>query len=140
MAVRIHGPETGTGLGFTVATAYTGLDSYADILAGGSITRLVGGDVVAYPGEVHLIRGSFDRRSRDLALRPAEMLVLGADALDPLRPPGERNIVDFAGWSLSDGDVNGDGRGDVVLGVIGGDGPDETRWEAGEVAVIYGRD
>ena len=135
-AVFLYGPEIGTQLGMTVATAFLNGDGSADILAGGGIQRIRGTDLVAYPGEVHVVLGSTSMASRDLAVYPPDLLILGADALDPLRASDEDNVVDLpdgrsrtAIWTATFGDC---GR------VPGGDGPDESRWEAGETAVVFG--
>jgi hypothetical protein len=64
----------------------------------------------------------------DLASRPPAATISGADAGD-LRsdlPP------------LISGDFNGDGVADVLLGARFGDGPDDTRKDAGEAYVIFG--
>jgi len=47
---------------------------------------------------------------------------------------------DQAGWSVaSAGDVNGDGFDDLIVGAPGGDGAGDTRADAGEAIVIFGK-
>ncbi len=45
---------------------------------------------------------------------------------------------DLLGTSLVMGDLNGDGKADLVMAAIGGDGPENSRQGAGNVYVVYG--
>jgi FG-GAP repeat len=60
------------------------------------------------------------------SLAEAGVIVYGSDAGDHL------------GEALASGDVDGDGRGDLVLVAPFGDGPDESRMDCGETYVIAG--
>ena len=52
-----------------------------------------------------------------------------------------RDTSDASGISVaSAGDVNGDGFDDLLIGAQGGDGPANSRPEAGESYVVFGRD
>ena len=64
----------------------------------------------------------------DLATGSGLLTVLAADEGD--LPTG--------GMSAAGGDFNGDGVGDILLGAPFGDGPGNSRLEAGEAYVIYG--
>ncbi len=55
------------------------------------------------------------------------LLVYGEDSVDRL------------GRSVAAGDLNGDGLADLAIGAAGGDGPDNSTEDAGEVYIIFGR-
>ena len=48
-------------------------------------------------------------------------------------------IGDRLGWAVQCADMDGDGYDDVILAANHSDGPDSTRFEAGEIYVFYGR-
>ncbi|MFQ5857166.1 MAG: hypothetical protein ACE5LU_16270 [Anaerolineae bacterium] len=78
-------------------------------------------------GGVHVIYGSTSLAgSRDLSATPADWIVHSADS------------VDNVGRQLRIGDVNGDGKPDLVIGVPRADGPANRRGDSGEVAVLFG--
>ena len=67
--------------------------------------------------------------SVDMASASPLLTVLAADPLD-----FQTGIS-----SLAAGDFNGDGIGDLLIGLSFGDGPDNSREDAGEAFVIFGR-
>ncbi len=85
-------------------------------------------------GEIHIVfgaesyAGAVDMAGTDGAL--PDVTIYGATAGDLL----------FTGQgNRADGDVNGDGIPDLVVGVHLGDGPGDTRTDAGEVYVFFGK-
>jgi uncharacterized protein (TIGR03437 family) len=81
-----------------------------------------------------------------MKLSGAVFLALGGPAIS-----GEKNTsqasslmlfgdreTDMLGSSLAMGDLNGDGRADLILAAIGGAGPEDSRQGAGNVYVLYG--
>ncbi len=77
-------------------------------------------------GAVYLILGSQALRGSFSATQLAALTINGADA------------GDGAGSSLTMGDLNNDGRADVIIGAPGADGPNNDRPGAGEVHVVFG--
>jgi len=66
-------------------------------------------------GDVDLAKGGFQR------------LLYGAEAGDEL------------GFSLAAGDIDGDGRDDIIAGSLLADGPDNAREDAGQAYVVLSR-
>jgi len=89
---------------------------------GGNEEFLVGTVYVFYGGALAPI---IDAGGTGSAPQP-DVVILGADD------------GDTAGETLAVGDFNGDTIADIAIGSPGGDGPAETRPNAGEVAVVFG--
>jgi hypothetical protein len=62
----------------------------------------------------------------DLASRGADITVYGSE------------VNDHLGGELATGDVDGDGRADLLMGVFYGDGPVGDRWHSGEISILFG--
>ncbi|MBI5490447.1 MAG: FG-GAP repeat protein [Deltaproteobacteria bacterium] len=122
--LRILASDDLLGSGISVATADIDGDTLADVVAGTPAPP-----AGAFNGAAWVVRAAgLSSGVRDLSVDPPDLLVLGAG-------PDDR-----AAWALSDGDITGDGRGDLVVAVPGGDGPEDDRPWAGEVAIILGWD
>jgi len=76
-------------------------------------------------GEVYILYGGNFHGERDLSTNPPEFEVFGADTGDGLN-------ASFVA------DLNGDGIDDLILSAFQGDGPNETREDAGEIYIFYG--
>lgn len=123
---RIVGATQRDLLGSGLATGELGGPEAVDLAIG---ARGYAGphDDRVWAGEVYVLFGSDGLVGmRDLATQPPDWLVYAADS------------VDDVGRYLSIGDVSGDGRPDLVIGAPGGDGPMNSREDAGEVAVLFG--
>lgn len=150
----VFGIDRGDQSGATVRGADVDRDGVGDVLIGAGLNRLsaqsdaVGGlngegsgggdgpgnvcDPVGLDceiGEAYILFGTRGARpaSIDLATPPPGFTVIyGVDRGDAW------------GEELYAGDFDGDGRGDVVVGALLGDGPNNTRQSAGDLALIRG--
>ena len=126
--VRFWGADVGDRLGTSVATGDMNGDGFADL-----ILEANGGDSIGNTkldaGEVYLVQGrSGPWTDTDLMSPPSGVARFwGADTNDRL------------GRSIASGDVNGDGFDDLVLGTADADSIGNTRGNAGEVSLWYGK-
>jgi hypothetical protein len=125
---RFWGADPVDLLGLTVASGDVNADGFDDLILGeerGDST----GNTRTDAGEVYLIYGkSAQWTDTDLFSPPSGVARFwGADPFDHL------------GTSVASGDVNGDGFDDLILGAQYGHSTGNTRYEAGEVYVIYGK-
>ncbi|MGE0131235.1 MAG: tandem-95 repeat protein [Blastocatellales bacterium] len=77
-------------------------------------------------GVVYLVPGSQSLKGAINVLQAAPLMLNGADAGDAI------------GSSLAMGDVNGDGRADLIIGAPNADGPNNSRLGSGEVYIVFG--
>lgn len=110
-------------------------DGFDDLLIGSPTHSLRGRSLV---GDVKVIfgRGDFLPSTIDLAEPPDGLLIyriVGADGIETGFGGG-----DMAAYSISAGDIDGDGYPDVAINGMGGDGLGNSREDAGEVYIISG--
>jgi len=124
---RILGDDAVDLAGASLAAGDVNRDGYDDVILGAIRADTPGG---ADAGEVYVIYGSASLAAGttiDLGALPGtngETRILGAAA------------GDYLGWSVSSGDVNGDGLDDIVLGARYGD--PAARVNAGRAYLLYG--
>ncbi|NQV23806.1 MAG: FG-GAP repeat protein, partial [Rhodopirellula sp.] len=128
--VIIYGATNGDEIagGGSLTSADVNGDGRQDIIIG---SQLADGPANgrSNAGEVYIIYGSdILSATIDLANGDEDVVVYGAIAGDQLT----------SGGGLTTGDLNGDGRQDVIISAQFADGPSGGRSNAGEVYVIYG--
>jgi len=127
-AVRITGGARKDMLGFQVAAGDVNGDGTADAIIGARDADGVG-DAVNNGGEVHIF---FGRRglpaSRDLLEDRSDVMITSADPTDSL------------GFSVAEGDVDGDGITDVLSGAPVADSCGNQRADGGDAYAVLGRD
>jgi len=121
--VTLIGSDPNDLFGHSLASGDVNGDGLADVLVGAPVAngREKAGEVLVFLGSAQW------PAIVDAARGEHEMTVLGAEPEDEL------------GFSVASGDVNGDGRDDIIGGALLADGPDNARPDAGEVHVIFGR-
>lgn len=125
--VTIFGPDVNDSLGFTVASGDVNGDGTQDLLAGAPLGD--GCDNRAQDaGEAYVIFGQPAwPQTIDLARGEHDLSLFGAEEGDEL------------GFSLVAGDMDGDGRDDIVAGALQADGPENAREDGGEAYLILSR-
>ena len=123
----VLGPDEGDQIGHSAAVGDFDGDGTGDLLLGAvSADGPANGRDLA--GEAFLVLSGVSPPAIVDTLQGAETLrIYGADPVDRL------------GRSAAAGDINGDGRADLLLAAPGADGAGESRKDSGEVHIIYGR-
>jgi hypothetical protein len=122
--VTLIGANQGDMLGHSLAAGDINGDGLADVLAGAptagaaAIGRYKVGEVLAFFSSTQW------PTTVDAALGKHDVAILGAETEDEL------------GFSLASGDVNGDGRDDIIGGALLADGPKNARLDGGEAYVF----
>ncbi|HSP56477.1 MAG TPA: hypothetical protein VLS25_12925, partial [Dehalococcoidia bacterium] len=124
---RIVGAARKDLTGFQVAAGDVNNDGVADAIIGARDADGIG-DAVNNGGEVHLLFGGKQiPKGRDLAHERSDVIIAGGD------PNGS------VGFSVAEGDVNGDGITDVLTGAPVADSCGNSRPDAGDAYAVLGR-
>ncbi len=120
--MTISGADTFDYSGVSVSSGDINGDGYADIIIGANCAVPAGGTGA---GETYVIFGSAaPPNTIDLDSVSADMTIYGDDTFD------------YSGFSVSSGDINGDGYADVIIGAPYANPTGGT--DAGETYVIFG--
>jgi hypothetical protein len=120
--VTVYGAEADDRLGEIVGAGDANGDGVADLVLPAPFASRAAGETYVIPGGPSL------PSVVDIAEGGQQTTVLGLDEGDQV------------GHSLAVGDVDGDGFGDLLLGAVSADGPDNRRDLAGEGFLFLGRD
>jgi hypothetical protein len=121
----IFGIDDGDQLGHATAVADLDGDGRGDLLLT-AVSADGTENSVDLAGEAAAVYATDLAAEVDVAAGAASLLIFGADEKDRL------------GRSAATGDVDGDGRADLLIGAPGGGGPDNSMPGAGEVYVLFG--
>ena len=125
--ITVLGSDEGDQIGHSAAVGDFDGDGIGDMLLG-AVSADGPGNGRDLAGEAYLVLSSASPPATIDTLEGAEALrVYGADTVDRL------------GRSVAAGDLNGDGRGDLLLAAPGGDRSEGSLQDAGEIYVIHGR-
>ena len=126
---RIDGPEQVSRVGWSAARAGdVNRDGRSDVLVGAPFTSNNGRE---YSGSAYVVFGNNSPETVDLAALGRRGLQIDGDA-------GGEIVFGGVGWSVSGaGDVNGDGRADVLIGATAADA--NRREDSGSAYVVFGR-
>lgn len=122
--IRIQGDDAHDRFGASVSSGDFNGDGIDDIIIGAYEADPVGR---SRAGETYVVYGSFTFPANlvvDLNSVPADITIYGNDPYD------------HAGYSVSSGDINGDGIDDIIFGAHGSEPPGGG--DGGEAYVIYG--
>ncbi len=137
----LYGTDRLDNLGRTVARGDVNGDGIEDLVVGAPSANGPPGDQRDFAGEVYVVFGPISGGEQDLSVdtEHADVTIWG------------EHVEDLFGQALAVGDVNGDGKDDIVVGAsqarcVGaaldedGDGTDDADTHCGRVYVFYGRE
>jgi uncharacterized protein (TIGR03437 family) len=122
---KLSGMAANGQLGAALATGYFNEGELTDLAIGAPNADFA---ALKTPGVVYLVLGSPSLKGSLTAAQASALILNGGESGDAV------------GAALAMGDINGDGRADLIVGAPGADGPNNARSGSGEVYVIFGSD
>ena len=127
--VVMYGPDIRDQIGTSLAIGNINDDEFDDIVIGAAWADGLGpGHRREDAGEVYVVLGSDSLPSSMEVYGQADLIIYGEEK------------GDHAGASVAVGDLNGDQRGDIIVGALWADGPRNDRPQAGGAYVVLGSD
>jgi hypothetical protein len=125
--LTIYGVEPLDYAGSALATGDINGDNKDDIIIGAEMAKGPGNSRTNC-GEAYVIYGNtkVNLGSQKMLSSEADLIIYGADDHDHFS------------HSITTGDVNGDGKQDIIVGADGSDGISNSRFNSGETYVFYG--
>ncbi len=125
--ITIYGVDNNDQAGYVIASADINCDNINDIIIGTLGATDGPNNKRIDSGEIYIIFGNKTLSPIEFLNQP-DLVIYGGESYD------------WFGTALATGDVNGDGRNDIIISAIHGDGYGNLKTNCGEVYIIYGND
>jgi len=129
--VLLHGAASDEFVGEALACGDVNGDGISDLIIGAPGSRDQAGSN-KNTGRTFIVFGASSHQQDINLPLEANVVIYGEEV-------GSGSVPDHAGTAVASGLINADSFADIVIGVPGADGPSNSRLDAGEYHVLYGR-